>query len=335
MNQTPTSEKSTYITVVIPFYQKKPGLLYKSLKSVADQTIKSPIHVIIVDDESPVSAEKELENLSDYPKEKITLIKQKNGGAGSARNTALDAVPENTQFVAFLDSDDTWLPHHLETALNALQKGYDAYFSDWWSFNFPETTNFKRIKTLKPENHQKVEGIENVYLLGMTPIEHILSDGGGLIQTSTVVYNFKKYPDLRFREEFFNGQDFFFWMDLGELGAEFIFSTELGCRNGEGINIYQGSGWGSEHSLRRIRNELFVWTSTEKFYSLSDKLTQLNRQTIYNLQENFIRDIIHRIRHRKKIDFKLFKDIIYMTPSSLFLFVTVPIKIIYNKFFSI
>jgi succinoglycan biosynthesis protein ExoW len=327
-----TSNTST-IAIVIPYYQKTQGLLLTTLRSIFAQTIAKQVHVIIVDDSSPHSAAEELAGTDEFPLTQITLLKQKNAGAGAARNKALEAVPEGTDFVAFLDSDDSWKANHLEVAVSSLeQSGLDAYFSDWWSFNFPDSTNFERIQTLKPEEHSKVDGFDNVYELGISPIDHILSDGGGVIQTSTVVYRYQKFTQLRFREEFFNGQDFFFWMDLGELGAEFIFSTQIGCDNGEGINIYQGSGWGTEHSLRRIRNEMFVWVSTEKFYNLAPRLFKANRSTIKNLQNGFVRDIFHRIIHRKPINKAQFLDIIKMTPSSLLLLVLLPFQILFEFF---
>ncbi|WP_438863383.1 glycosyltransferase family 2 protein [Neptunicella sp.] len=316
------------IAVVIPYYQKKAGLLVNCLRSIFNQTIAANVQVIIVDDSSPCSASSELQSTTEFPDDKITLIEQANGGAGAARNRALNAVTTDTNYVAFLDSDDSWKPHHIENAIKALEQGYDAYFSDWWSYNFPESTNFERIQTLDPTQHKLVAGLSEVYELGMTPIEHILSDGGGVIQTSTVVYNFKKYPNLRFREEFFNGQDFFFWMDMGQLGAQYVFSTQVGCDNGEGINIYQGSGWGTEHSLRRVRNEMFVWVSAEKFYPLSTELFKKNRKKIGNLQEAFARDIFHRLIKRKPINRDYFVDILKMKPNSIFYLLFMPFRIV-------
>jgi succinoglycan biosynthesis protein ExoW len=319
------------ISVVIPFYQKKPGLLVKCLQSIFDQTYSGKINIIIVDDSSPQPAREELAKLDEALRNRVTLIEQANGGAGSARNKALDNVPADTDYVAFLDSDDSWKNDHIARAVDTLQKGFDAFFSDWWSFNFPDSTNFERIKTITPSEHQVIDVDAQTYELGMTPIEHILSDGGGVIQTSTVVYNFQKFKELRFREEFFNGQDFFFWMDLGEQGAQFTFSTLVGCDNGEGINIYQGSGWGTEHSLRRIRNELFVWVSVNRIYPLTAELRAANNKTIRNLQMGFSRDILHRLLKRKPINFDQFKDIVKMTPSSIGYLLFVPFVIVKEK----
>lgn len=322
---------SPRIAVVIPHFQKQSGLLGVALRSVFAQTIASQVHVVVVDDESPVSAESEVALLPDVPRQQLTLIRQKNGGAGSARNKALNNVPSDTEFVAFLDSDDSWRPGHLENALAALDQGFDGYFADWWSYNFPEQTNFERIQALRAEDHQAVPVAKTSYALGVTPIEHIIKDGGGVIQTSTVVYRYSKFRQLRFREEFYNGQDFFFWMDLGELGAQFVFSFEVDCDNGEGINIYQGAGWGTERSLQRLRNELFVWTSARKFYKMSPVLLDANRRTIRNLQEGVVRDVLHRIRHARPISGRLLTDIVKMDPAVLLMAPWVPVKIVLGR----
>ena len=161
-----------------------------------------------------------------------------------------------------------------------------------------------------------VDPARQIHALSCSALEHTVSDGGGLIGTPTVVYRFDKFRDLRFREEFYNGQDFFFWMDLSERHARFAFSFEVSCDNGTGVNIYQASGWGSEKSLQRLRNELFIWTSVERFYALSAESKSANRRTIRNLQRGVGLDLLHRLRHGKPIRVALLRDIQRMAPST-------------------
>jgi succinoglycan biosynthesis protein ExoW len=309
--------------------------LAAALRSAFSQTIASQIHVVVVDDESPVSAESEVALLTDIPAHvlahQLTVIRQKNGGAGAARNTALDHVPEGTSVVAYLDSDDAWRPHHLAHAMVALDLGYDAYFCNFIGVGYPDQGHFERVGTMHPSDHPLLDAQHAIHALACSALEHTVSDGGGLIGTPTVAYNFAKYPSLRFREEFYNGQDFFFWMDLSQLGARFAFSFDIGCDNGTGVNIYQASGWGSDKSLQRLRNELFVWTSVNKFYPLTAPLKVANKRTIRNLQQGVVRDLLHRLRHRRPISGKLLGDIIKMDPMILALMPWVPIKVVLNK----
>lgn len=167
--------------------------------------------------------------------------------------------------------------------------------------------------------------------LGVSPLEHIVRDGGGVIQTSTVVYRHDRHPTLRFREQFYNGQDFFFWMDLGERGARFVFSTGIDADNGEGINIYQGAGWGTERSLQRLRNELFVWTSVRRFYRLTDAQRANNRRTIRHLQAGVVRDVLYRLRRRQPVRLALLRDIVGMDPAILALAPWVPLRMLLDR----
>lgn len=304
------------IAAVIPHFQRQPGLLRQAVRSVFAQTLAKRAVVVICDDESPVSAESEIRGCTDLPQDRVHIICQKNAGAGAARNNALDHLPSGTRYVAFIDSDDVWRPHHLQHAVDALGWGFDAYFADFIAVGYPDVGNMQRIGTLKAEGNPLLDAERRLHTLGTSALEHIVADGGGLIQTSTVVYRFDKYPKLRFREEFYNGQDFFFWMDLGELGAKFAFSFDVECDNGTGINIYQASGWGTDKSLQRLRNELFVWTSVERFYELPPEMLRKNRVTIRNLQESFGRDILHRLRHCKPISMPMVKDILRMAPDT-------------------
>jgi succinoglycan biosynthesis protein ExoW len=310
------SSASPDIAAIVPHFQRRPGLLPQAVRSVFSQTIAERAMVVICDDESPVSAEDELRACPELPRDRIIVIRQKNGGAGAARNNALNHLPPGIRHVAFIDSDDVWRPHHLEHAMQALELGFDAYFADFVAVGYPGVGNMQRIGTLKPEGNPVLDAGRRQHALGVPALDHVVGDGGGLIQTSTVVYRFDMFPKLRFREEFYNGQDFFFWMDLSELGARFAFSFDIECDNGEGINIYQASGWGTDKSLQRLRNELFVWTSVERFYKLSPHLLRANRATIRNLQESFGRDLLHRLRHRKAIQGRLVKDILRMAPDT-------------------
>ena len=50
------------ITVVIPYFQRSPGVLRRALASIAAQRdCPLPVHVIVVDDASPVPSGPEIE----------------------------------------------------------------------------------------------------------------------------------------------------------------------------------------------------------------------------------------------------------------------------------
>lgn len=108
------------VSVVIPTYNRAQQTL-RALESVWSQSL-SDYEVIVVDDGSTDDTVAELEKLG----LRIRLIKQPNGGVSSARNRG---IAESTgEFVAFLDSDDEWLPSKLATQIEFLEQQPDVGF---------------------------------------------------------------------------------------------------------------------------------------------------------------------------------------------------------------
>lgn len=101
-----------FFSVIIPTYNRA-SLLKEALDSVFSQTF-SDYEVIVVDDGS---TDETLEILKSYG-DKIQALTQKNSGPGAARN--LGAEIAKGEYLAFLDSDDVWLPWALETASSAI-----------------------------------------------------------------------------------------------------------------------------------------------------------------------------------------------------------------------
>ena len=90
------------VSVVIPFYNNVKWLS-EAVDSVLTQTYKN-FEIIVVNDGSPEMIDDFLLNYND----KIRYFYKINEGPASARNLALTKVTGD--YVAFLDSDDVWLP---------------------------------------------------------------------------------------------------------------------------------------------------------------------------------------------------------------------------------
>ena len=96
------------IAVIIPFFQRTEGIVEKAVRSALAQSCDQ-LEIIIVDDCSPVPATNELERvMAEYPGSIRIVMMEKNSGQGAARNMGLDCVKTETEYVAFLDSDDEW-----------------------------------------------------------------------------------------------------------------------------------------------------------------------------------------------------------------------------------
>ncbi len=96
-----------FFSVVIPTYNRR-DLLKKAVNSVLSQTLNN-LELIVIDDGSN-DGTKDL--MSRYRDERIIYDHQENKGVSSARNTGLERA--KGPFIAFLDSDDHWVPQKLE-----------------------------------------------------------------------------------------------------------------------------------------------------------------------------------------------------------------------------
>lgn len=109
-------QNKPFYSVVIPLYNRA-HLIAETVQSVLDQSFQD-FEIIIVDDGSSDNPRPVIEAIGDC---RIKLIEQENKGGSAARNTGIEAA--TGKYIAFLDSDDLWLPHHLEQALPVLESG--------------------------------------------------------------------------------------------------------------------------------------------------------------------------------------------------------------------
>lgn len=109
------------ISVVIPTFNRV-DRLEKTLQSVLDQTF-SPLEIIVVDDGSNDSTEA---MLMDKFGDRIQYHYQENRGVSHARNTGIELSSGN--WIAFLDSDDQWLPEKLQLQVAAIQSSPEYWF---------------------------------------------------------------------------------------------------------------------------------------------------------------------------------------------------------------
>jgi glycosyltransferase involved in cell wall biosynthesis len=105
------SNTAPKISVIIPSYNTA-HLIGECLDSVMAQTYKD-FEVILVNDGSPDTPE--LEKALQPYMERIVYIKQENKRCAGARNTAIQHA--RGEFLAFVDSDDTWYPDHLASQM--------------------------------------------------------------------------------------------------------------------------------------------------------------------------------------------------------------------------
>lgn len=101
------------ITFIVPAYQAEKTIA-RTLDSICRQT-NDNWKAILVNDGSIDGTEEICQRYRNSFPEKITYIYQENGGLGKARNVGMEIV--DTEYMAFLDSDDWLMPDFVDTVL--------------------------------------------------------------------------------------------------------------------------------------------------------------------------------------------------------------------------
>lgn len=118
-------EKKPTVSVIIPTYNRA-DCLPRSIDSILSQDYKE-YEIIVVDDGSTDNTRQILQPYID--KELIRYIYRDNAGCAAARNTGIDAAKGD--WIAFLDSDDRWLPDKLAVQMEyLLETGLDVCFTN-------------------------------------------------------------------------------------------------------------------------------------------------------------------------------------------------------------
>ncbi|MGO8793599.1 MAG: glycosyltransferase family 2 protein [Candidatus Sulfotelmatobacter sp.] len=104
------------VSVIMPAYNTA-HLIGRALDSALQQTFRE-FEILVVNDGSPDTPQ--LEKVLAPYRGQIVYIQQQNKRAAGARNTAIHQA--KGEFLAFLDSDDTWTPDHLASQMKLFEE---------------------------------------------------------------------------------------------------------------------------------------------------------------------------------------------------------------------
>lgn len=109
------------ISVIVPVYKVEP-YLRKCIDSILGQTFRD-FELILVDDGSPDRCGEICDAYAEKH-DNVIVIHQENGGLSAARNSGIDWTFANSdsQWLAFVDSDDWLHPDYLSTLLEEAKK---------------------------------------------------------------------------------------------------------------------------------------------------------------------------------------------------------------------
>jgi glycosyltransferase involved in cell wall biosynthesis len=124
-----THAEKPLISIVLPVYNCA-SYVSRTIRSALNQTF-SDFELIIINDGS---TDRTTEVLNSFTDPRIKIYNQANTGVALARNYGVSLA--QGQYIAFLDSDDIWLPEKLQWEVDILEEKkfpvcmvYSAYFS--------------------------------------------------------------------------------------------------------------------------------------------------------------------------------------------------------------
>jgi len=252
------------VSVIIPTYNRA-DLLPRAIDSVLNQTFKD-FELIIVDDGSTDNTK---EIVKEYQKkdERIKYIWQENsGGPAKPKNTGI----KNSQgeYIAFLDSDDEWLPEKLEKQLKLLGSSNTLGFVSCNALIIDENNNRKE-KYNSPKNKNFVS----------------LLEGNKIWSCSSVIVKKDIFERLGFFDENLNfGEDWEMWLRIAKrYNFDFVYEPLIK------YYLHQNNISSIETNFKKIKNfEQILKRHTEDFkkYPKAQSVVFRNIGTFYALDND-------------------------------------------------
>lgn len=146
--------KKKKVSVIVPLYNSS---LYfaDAINSIINQTYKN-IEIILVDDGSEDDEFLNYKKYIDKCKADIKLYRKKNGGAASARNYGFKY--SSGDYIAFLDSDDAWLPEKISSQITHL-KNNSLVLGNVLVTDYEFHTKYKAKKSIKKDRYKIIEDL--------------------------------------------------------------------------------------------------------------------------------------------------------------------------------
>lgn len=130
------------VSIVLPTYNRA-SFLPAAFAAIRSQRVPS-WELLVVDDGSTDATREVVAQLSASMPHPVRYTQQANQGAYGARNTGVAMA--TGEYVAFYDSDDIWLPEHLESCVGALDANPDVD----WTYDACEIVDMATGRTLEP-----------------------------------------------------------------------------------------------------------------------------------------------------------------------------------------
>jgi glycosyltransferase involved in cell wall biosynthesis len=244
------------VSIITPTYNRAKDLK-RALQSVFGQTF-TDWEVLVVDNHSIDNTDSLIKSFNDP---KIKLLKVHNDGViAKSRNLGLKyALGE---YIAFLDSDDWWMPKKLEISLEYLERGADVVYHDQF---WVEKVNQKIFWQKDPARNLK------------SPVFYdLLENGNGLPNSSVVIRKdlLDKVSGLSEDKNLVAAEDYETWLRVAKVSEKF-----------QKIPQTLGYYWAGGGNISSPNRTLKYITALEKLYV--DTIPDLDaRRSIFWLNYN-------------------------------------------------
>ena len=250
------------VSIIMPSYNTA-SYIAESIQSVIDQTYKE-WELIIVDDCSTDNTDEVVKQFSDDSRIRY-LKNEKNSGAAVSRNKALKEA--NGRWIAFLDSDDLWLPEKLEKQIQFMEEK-DYHFS---------YTNYSEIDTKGEKNGVTVTGPKRITKIGMF---NYCWPGCLTVMYDAEIVGLIQIADIR------KNNDYAMWLKVCKKADCYLLNEELAkYRRGRAGSV-------SSHSIK-----ILIWWHY-KLFRESEKKSVL--ASLASTGRNMVFGIIKKKRYVKK-----------------------------------
>jgi len=203
------------VSIIMPAYNAE-RFIGDAIRSVLEQTY-TDWELIVVDDGSTDSTATIIRHLESHDS-RIHYVFQKNGLQGKARNTGIEK--STGSFIAFLDSDDLWIPTKLEKQTEAIaKKNADVVFSDAYLITDEECNNETTLKSAIGQFSGR-DFFDSLVLHNQIPVLTVLLNRAALAKVGLFEEG----------EPFQGCEDYDLWLRLAKAGCVFYGMSEALAR---------------------------------------------------------------------------------------------------------
>jgi glycosyltransferase involved in cell wall biosynthesis len=276
------------VSVIIPVYNSE-KFIVQTLESVLSQTFRD-FELLIIDDESTDTSIALCER---YHDPRLKVIHQKNRGLAGARNTGIRHAQGD--YLAFVDSDDLWLPEKIEKHVQHLDCSPKVGVSFSRSSFIDEQGNLLGIYQIP-----KLTDIDPGHLFCRNPI----SNGSAAVFRKEVFEDIKfqanlygEVEDFYFDDEFKQAEDVECWLRIALQTSWLIEGIPEALTqyrvNGGGLsaNVYrQYDYWEKIIAKTQAYNPEFIaqWANKARAYKLRYLARRATRERSRAMATQFI-----------------------------------------------